>query len=276
MQKCIRLAACALLVLLLSYSALYSPAHAQLPTDFWAAPDKDDPGIAIPTLHSGQAAERGDQTRYATNAGCVRLFQSRKDSIVRVVGSLIIGRQPAGTGFFVSTDGKVAMCWHELASCCCGIRVITSSGHKYFARVIAEDRAHDLCILQIDHGKDETFQAMPLGSSYHLVPGEQLMSLGFVGGCSKLFISPVTFFGTHQCGEVAGPSGHPLAGLDPLRNMLWLNTNIQHGNSGSPVLNEQGQVVGIAESSDLQTSANATPVEDLQNLLNGCAPTSSL
>ncbi len=150
---------------------------------------------------------------------------------------VIPGRKQTGLGsaFFISRDGKVVTNNHVIDECA-AVSVQTTTGKQAPAKVLAVDKAHDLAVLQAD-------MKAPATAAFH--PPLQ-MEAG-----KKLFII-----------------GYPTKTLPPLRPQLTLGTYVPHddtimasltasdavvsmrafvypGNSGGPVLDDGGRVVGV-------------------------------
>jgi len=133
-----------------------------------------------------------------------------------------------GTGFFVSPDGHVITADHVIAS---GkqIRVRTKLG-EFSARVVRRDPANDLAVLKVEG----TFAALHVLGSGKLRPADRVSTIGFpnpgLQGFAPKFSS----------GEVAALSG---PGDDP--RFIQISVPIQPGNSGGPLVNSDGSVVGV-------------------------------
>lgn len=148
-------------------------------------------------------------------------FQKIRDSILRVVGwqgELRI----IGTGFFVARD-KIATNIHVVT----GIDPVSAhvrvkDGTRSIQGVTAFDVDNDLVILKIS-GKGAP---LPLGDSDAVGMGEPIAALGYPYGEYKVTEGVV----------------HSVQNSD---KWLWMKVKLSNGNSGGPVLNGKGQVIGI-------------------------------
>ena len=133
-----------------------------------------------------------------------------------------------GTGFLVSPEGHVITADHVIAE---GkqIRVRTKGG-EYPARVVRRDPANDLAVLKIEG----TFAALHVLGSGRLRPADRVSTVGFpnpgLQGLAPKFSS----------GEIAALSG---PGDDP--RFIQISVPVQPGNSGGPLVNAAGSVVGV-------------------------------
>jgi serine protease Do len=161
--------------------------------------------------------------------------------------------QGVGTGFIVRSDGVIVTNCHvvEAAS---KITVFTSDAEpkQFDARVIGSDCLHDLAVLKIDATDMPT---VALGNSASLVLGQRVVALGYAlaldGGPTVTagIVSSLDRTITAQdpnCAEAT-------CGTDKTRtysNVIQTDAAINHGNSGGPLVNMQGQVVGINSAGD--------------------------
>lgn len=155
-----------------------------------------------------------------------------------------------GTGFIISADGLVATNLHVIGEAR-PIVVQTSDGKKLTVTEIrAWDRNLDLAVLKVD-GKD--LPALELGDSAKLEQGAPMVALGNPYGLKNSVVGGVI-------SEVREMEG---------RRMLQLAMPVEPGNSGGPVLDGQGKVVGIVTLKSLvqQNIAFAVEVNALKPLL---------
>jgi serine protease Do len=161
--------------------------------------------------------------------------------------------QGVGTGFIVRSDGVIVTNCHvvEAAS---KITVFTSDADpkQFDARVIGSDCLHDLAVLKIDATGMPTVK---LGSSADLVLGQRVVALGYAlaleGGPTVTagIVSSLDRTITAQ-----DPNCDPATcGANQTRtysSVIQTDAAINHGNSGGPLVNMQGQVVGINSAGD--------------------------
>jgi len=153
--------------------------------------------------------------------------------------------QGVGTGFIVRPDGIVVTNCHVVEGAT-KITVFTSAKHpdRFDARVIGGDCEHDLAVLKIDATNLPT---LPLGNSGDLVLGQDVVAIGYAlaleGGPT---VTAGIVSSLDRTVQVQDPN------CDVCRNftrtyssVIQTDAAINHGNSGGPLLNMQGQVVGI-------------------------------
>ncbi len=139
-----------------------------------------------------------------------------------------------GTGFVVSGDGHVVTNEHVIRSCK-AIRVRGVDETVNGAKLVAASRAEDLALLKVEA---RTAAIAPFRSGAELRPGDAVVAFGFP--MSGLLASS----GNLTVGNVTA-----LVGTRNNERFLQTSTPIQPGNSGGPLLDMNGRVVGVTTSS---------------------------
>ncbi len=142
-----------------------------------------------------------------------------------------------GSGFIISADGYILTNDH-VAGNATKIIVTTTDGSEFDARLIGTDRNSDVSLLKIS-GKDLPF--LKLGNSDDLAVGEWAIAMGNPFGLFSINDKPTVTVG------VISNTGVNL-GLEEgrnYRNMIQTDAAISSGNSGGPLLNANGEVIGM-------------------------------
>jgi S1-C subfamily serine protease len=170
------------------------------------------------------------------------LVQKAEPSVVAIHDSIsqtdIFGRtqqgQAAGTGFVLTNDGYIVTNDHVVDGAS-DITVHFSDGKDVAAKVVAADANGDLAVLKVDR---TGLPALPLGNSDALQIGDQVVA---IGNALDLSGGPTVTTGIVSATgrSLDEPNGTHLS------NLLQTDTAINPGNSGGPLLDMQGQVVGI-------------------------------
>jgi hypothetical protein len=137
-----------------------------------------------------------------------------------------------GTGFFITTDGYLVTVHHVVREAK-SIKVRDSSGELHEGRVILADVNNDLVILKVQG----VFNALPVASSRTVRPGAKVVTMGFPHIDIQGREPKVTE------GIVNSVSG---LGNDP--RVFQISVPVQAGNSGGPLVNMDGAVIGIVTS----------------------------
>lgn len=143
-----------------------------------------------------------------------------------------------GTGFLIEANGVFVVTNDHIAAASTELHVVLSDGTEVAAKVLGRDPRLDLALLQIDLPR---LQPLPLGNSDELRVGEWLVVLGDAFGDE-----------VSASAGIVSATGREAAGLlvpgraMGFRTFLQTDARIHRGNSGGPVLDTAGQVVGIA------------------------------
>ena len=153
--------------------------------------------------------------------------------------------QGVGTGFVVDADGVIVTNCHVVQGAS-RITVFTSEEEptRYPARVIGGDCEHDLAVLKVDA---EGLPTLSLGSSEGLQLGQQVVAIGYAlaleGGPS---VTAGIVSSLDRTIEVQDPQCTVCPnGLRTYSDVVQTDAAINHGNSGGPLVDMSGRVVGI-------------------------------
>jgi S1-C subfamily serine protease len=139
-----------------------------------------------------------------------------------------------GTGVVIMEDGTILTNYHVIAGSD-RVEVIFYDGTKADAKVVAVHPHNDLAILKPEKLPDDLLPAT-LGSSAQLKYGEEVVAVGFPFGIGPSVTAGVVS-GLRR--EFTGENGAQL------RNLIQFDAAINQGNSGGPLINSAGEVVGI-------------------------------
>jgi len=142
-----------------------------------------------------------------------------------------------GSGYIISSDGYIVTNDH-VAGNATKITVTLTDGRQFDAKIIGSDNASDICLLKIN-GDDLPF--VTLGNSDDIIIGEWVIALGNPFGLFELNDKPTVTVG------VVSATG---MNLDAINNRYYLNmiqtdASINGGNSGGPLVNSLGEVIGM-------------------------------
>ncbi|MCX8105428.1 MAG: trypsin-like peptidase domain-containing protein [Ignavibacterium album] len=145
--------------------------------------------------------------------------------------------QGLGSGYIISPDGYIVTNDH-VAGNASEITVTLTDGSHYKAEIVGTDPTSDICLLKID---GSNLPYLELGNSDDVIIGEWVIALGNPFGLFELNDKPTVTVG------VISATG---MNLEPLNNRYYLNmiqtdAAINGGNSGGPLVNSLGQVIGM-------------------------------
>lgn len=162
-----------------------------------------------------------------------------------------------GTGIVIDERGYVVTNNHVIAGVD-SLEVSLVDGSRYGAHVVAFDRKHDLAIIKIDGSP--SLEVMTIGTSSDLMLGETVIAVGNAYG----YVHTVT------SGIISSLSRDVEVNEEQqYKNLIQTDASINPGNSGGPLLNLDGEVIGInvAIRAGAQRIGFAIPIDDARQLI---------
>jgi serine protease Do len=142
-----------------------------------------------------------------------------------------IPQRSLGSGVIVDPTG-IALTNAHVVEKATEIEVITLDGSKHKAKVVGADKKTDLAVLKLDDGKGQ-FKFARLGDSDRMQVGDWVIAVG----------SPFGLQATVTAGIVSAKARN--IGQGPFDDFIQTDAAINPGNSGGPLVNMQGEVIGI-------------------------------
>ena len=142
-----------------------------------------------------------------------------------------------GSGFIISPDGYIVTNDH-VAGKATDITITLSGGKQMKAKVVGSDSYTDICLLKVD-GND--LPSVTLGNSDDVIIGEWTIAFGNPFGLFEINDKPTVTVG------VISATGMKLGQMDNryYRDMIETDAAINGGNSGGPLVNSNGDVIGM-------------------------------
>jgi serine protease Do len=172
--------------------------------------------------------------------------------------------QDIGTGFIVDPNGLIITNKHVVSDLGASYRVITADSQTYEVQNIYRDPSNDLAILKID---SQNLPTIELGDSNSLRVGQFALAIGTALGEFRHTITTGIVSGLGR-GIIAGS---PFAGyIEQLDDVIQTDAAINAGNSGGPLLNLAGQVIGVnvAVAQNAQNIGFAIPINTVRAVLD--------
>lgn len=142
-----------------------------------------------------------------------------------------------GTGIVISEDGYIITNAHVIYEaeygCATEVSILMSDHQEYEAQVVAYDVQTDIAVLKIEA---TGLTAAEIGDSDSVEVGDEAIAIG----------NPLGFdlFGTLTVGHISG-TDRQMAADDTVMNLIQTDAAINSGNSGGPLINKYGQIIGI-------------------------------
>ena len=209
----------------------------------------DDEGgvrtVVVPTL----SAEEGTAPTVAPLVGAefdpARIYASRAEGVVTIHSYFADGQRSQGSGFVVSDAGHILTNSHVVTDAgddrsrvrgATRLYVVFADGDRIPATIVGWDLFNDTGLVKVDP-KDHRIAPVPLGDSSRVVVGEPVAAIG----------SPFGQEGSLAVGVVSATrrSIESLTSAYDVSDAIQIDAPINHGNSGGPLLDARGRVIGI-------------------------------
>jgi len=170
----------------------------------------------------------------------------------------------AGTGMILTTSGMILTNNHVIDGATSISVTLVANGRSYPATVVGTDATHDVAVIQI-HGVSG-LKPIPLGDSSAVAVGDSVVAIGNaggVGGTPDVVTGSVTVLDqTITVTDEGGGNPETLSGL------IQTNAPLQPGDSGGPLLNQAGQVLGIDTAASMGRRFRSSASEGLAVPIN--------
>ncbi len=198
---------------------------------------------ALPEPAAGLPSEAGTEPNLdATEAENVRIYKDASPAVANIITGAVeydfffnpVPVEGAGSGFLIDTEGHILTNYHVVEGAQT-IEVTLGDQSRYKAKLIGEDTRNDIALIQIDaHGRKLT--PLPLGNSSNLLVGQRVLAIG----------NPFGFASTLTTGVVSSLGRTVQTGENTfIDDAIQTDAAINRGNSGGPLLDSRGEVIGI-------------------------------
>jgi putative serine protease PepD len=213
----------------------------------------NDDGSQTTTV--GQRPAVGSPTAVTKALTVNGVYKSARDGVVEITttttssGSSPFGgsqeSQAQGSGFVYGSDGHIVTNDHVVDGAT-AISVTFSDGTKYSAKVVGADPSSDLAVIKVD-APSSKLHPLSLGDSSSLEVGDGVVAIG----------SPFGLEETVTAGIVSA-LGRDISSADnfTISGVIQTDAAINHGNSGGPLLNMAGEVVGVNSQIESDSGGN--------------------
>lgn len=205
---------------------------------------------------------------YAMNVDSVVLISSQVQT--SMYGQITSGIS-SGSGFILSEDGYVVTNNHVVENAV-SVSVTTYDGNEYAATIVGTDSTNDVAVLKIaqEDLPNQGLSPVTLGSSDDLIVGDQVVAIGNPLG---------ELTSTMTVGYVSAKDRDVTTDGTTI-NMIQTDAAINSGNSGGPLFNMKGEVVGIttakysgssSSGASIESIGFAIPIDDVSGMISDLA-----
>lgn len=210
---------------------------------YWAGSRYGSHATATVNARPALAIVNGSETGLdPTETENVRIYRQASPGVANIVTRTVeydffynpVPVEGAGSGFVIDTDGHILTNFHVVQGAQT-IEVTLGDQTRYKAKLIGADTRNDIALIQIDT-KGKKLTPLPLGDSRNLLVGQRALAIG----------NPFGFSSTLTTGIVSA-LGRTVQTSDTtfIDEAIQTDASINRGNSGGPLLDSHGQVIGI-------------------------------
>src|ERR1700737_4650951 len=241
-----------LLVVLILSAFYYVTTHVGSTSAFAPWLHRATPAVAAPVSGASTAAVKSPMGNFElTEADAAPAYDSEEQqniavykkalpSVVNILSTAVafdffygaVPQQGQGSGFILKKQRHILTNNHVIDNAQ-KVEVTLSDKHKYKATVVGVDKAHDLALLQINNAPD--LQPATLAESTSLTVGQRVYAIG----------NPFGLSGTMTRGIISAIRSIRGPGNSPIEDAIQTDAAVNPGNSGGPLLNSRGEVIGI-------------------------------
>lgn len=191
-----------------------------------------------------------------------------------------LAQESAGTGFIIDASGIIVTNRHVVPVGTTKVGVTLADGTRYdnvqvIGRTFASS-TQDIAFLKIPDLKNKVLIPVELGDSSKVQVGDKVIAIGNALGQFQNTVTSGIISGFGR--DVTAGDNGGLTALESLTDLFQTDAAINQGNSGGPLVNINGEVIGIntAIASNAQNIGFAQPIDDVKGLINSILTTGSL
>src|SRR3989449_10079907 len=231
--------------------------------------DHNAPAAAAATP-ANPTSSTATSTQAATTAQTI--YQQVSPSVVTITATVSSGRgsgQAIGSGIVLDTNGNILTNAHVIAGAR-QIQVTFSDGRIVNATLVGSNTSADLAVIRVSEAAS-SLHPVSLGNSDSVRVGDAVYAIGSPFGLSG-WLSPAIVSNLKQSGATS---------VGNLSGLIQTDAAINPGNSGGPLVNAQGEVIGVNTSIESPVDGNvgvgfAIPINQVKQLLSALEGGSNL
>lgn len=229
------------------------------------APASDTPLVQTSPSASGTiASTTGEMSARDIyyNLACEQVVGIQSDITTANIFGMTASASVSGSGFVISEDGYILTNYHVIEDAYSGgyeIKVMFYNGDSYTAEVKGFDRNNDIAVLKIEA---EGLNAAELGTSDSLFVGDTVYAVG----------NPLGELNYSMTSGMVSATDRLITTEEGTMTMFQFDAAVNQGNSGGPVYNVYGQVVGVVTAKSREDGTEglgfAIPIDDAVRIAN--------
>ena len=212
----------------------------------WIGDESGVRTVVVPTVQTASGPAAPTSTPLVGNGfDPARIYANRSEGVVTIYSYFPNGQRAQGSGFIVSSDGHILTNSHVVTNSGADeatvrgaerMYVVFHDGDRIPGSIVGWDLFNDTGLVKVDP-EDHAVSPVPLGDSSRVVVGEPVAAIGSpFGQESSLAVGVVS---------ATERSIDSLTSAYDVSDAIQIDAPINHGNSGGPLLDARGRVIGI-------------------------------
>jgi S1-C subfamily serine protease len=226
--------------------------------------------VAAPTTTATAEPATFDATEAGTKS-IQEIYEAAGPGVVQVTSTSVVTDNPffgpqsassLGSGFVVDRDGYIVTNYHVIENAQ-EIEVNFSGDDRVPATIVGSDPSTDLAVLKID-AQSRALTPLPLGNSDDVHVGDAVVAIGNPFGLERSVTAGIV---SALQRDITAPNGYTID------KVIQTDAPINQGNSGGPLLNARGEVIGVNSQIETETGGNvgigfAVPVNTVKEVVS--------
>jgi len=211
---------------------------------------KIDDGSTTTVVRPAAASSATTSTAAVTTSDLSvnQIYRGARDGVVEIIVTSQQGvggqSQAQGSGWVYDSDGHVITNQHVVDNAS-SIKIRFANGRSYSATLVGSDASTDLAVLKV--AAPSALKPLTVGDSSQLEVGDGVVAIGSPFGLPETVTTGIVS-ALHR--EMTSPNNFTIA------NSIQTDAAINHGNSGGPLLNMHGQVIGVNSQIESDSGGN--------------------
>jgi S1-C subfamily serine protease len=230
----------------------------------------DEGGTTIIREVSGATTEPTSFTN-TTGKTISEIYASSKNGVVEVLATAVVSDNPffgaqqarlLGSGFVIDKSGHVVTNYHVVEG---ASKVeVGFSGTEMPATVVGTDPSTDIAVLRIKRVEGRALRPLDLGNSDSVTVGDAVVAIGNPFGLERTVTAGIV---SAMQREITAPNDFAID------EVIQTDAAINHGNSGGPLLNADGKVIGVNSQIETESGGNvgigfAVPINTVKDVVS--------
>jgi S1-C subfamily serine protease len=198
------------------------------------------------------------------------IYDAAKHGVVQIISTSVVAGNPffgpqeqqaLGSGFVIDKDGHIVTNYHVVQGAK-KVQVSFSDNEEKDATIVGTDPSTDIAVLKIQGAWSRSLTPLTLGSSAAVKVGDAVVAIGNPFGLERTVTAGIVSALQRQ---IRAPNGFQID------EAIQTDAAINHGNSGGPLLNANGDVIGVNSQIESESGGNvgigfAIPIDTVKDV----------